>query len=185
MIPTAWGAIARLTRPIRRFNTKLDTPAVVVFTLAAFAGMGLYTFVSAFLDRSPPIDYLAASAASKSVPVGGTIDIHFDVYRYRICNVTKVNRILTDSQGVMHVVSNYTTATLTRPGRESYDRTITIPEAVAPGPAIYRISIWFACNWVHNLGWPIFVSSPPVTFRVTPSETEGLHLPPLPEQLQP
>jgi len=136
--------------------------------------------VTSMLDRQPPVDYLDARSAVSSAPAGGTIDIHFDVYRYRICPVIKATRQITDSQGVQHAVSNYTFASNTRPGRESYDRTITIPEAVEVGLASYRIRLTYACNFVHNLGWPIEVQSPPVFFRVTPSETEGFSLPPLP-----
>lgn len=145
------------------------------------AGVGTIYLGITIADRMPPIDYLDAKAMAVSVPQGGTIDVHFDVYRYRICPSVKATRLLTDSAGDVHVISNYTTATQTRPGREAYDRTITIPEAAAVGNAVYNIKILFACNWVHNLGWPVEVTSPPIFFRVTPSETLGLVLPPSPQ----
>lgn len=140
---------------------------LLVLGLACVGAIYLGITVS---DRSAPIDYLDARAMAVSVPQGGTIDIHFDVYRYRICEPVKATRLLTDSAGDVHVISNYTTATMTRPGREAYDRTITIPEAVAVGDAVYNIKILFACNWFQNIGWPVEVTSPPIFFRVTPAE---------------
>lgn len=169
-----------LRRSLRAFWRKLTIPAAIVFAVAGLAGVGVYNIYSAIIDRSAPIDYLEARAASAEAYAGGTIDIHFDVYRYRICPVARINRILTDSAGIEHAISNYTLASNTRPGRESYDRTITIPDVVAPGLAQYRIRILFACNFVHNLGWPIEVTSPPVNFRVLPNRMPGLELTPLP-----
>lgn len=150
---------------------------LLIVILAAVGTIYLGITVS---DRTPPIDYLDARAMAASVPQGGTIDVHFDVYRYRICPSPKATRLLTDSAGDVHVISNYTTATLTRPGREAYDRTITIPEAVAVGNAVYSIKILFSCNWFQNaIGWPVEVTSPPIFFRVTPAE-----LPLVPKELQ-
>lgn len=168
-----------LQRSWRAFWRKMNVPTAIVFIMASLAGVAVANFVSAVLDREPPIDYIDARAEAPSAPAGGTIDIHFDVYRYRICPVIKTARLLTDAQNVQHAVSNYTVSSNTRPGRESYDRTITIPEAAAVGLAFYQIRITYACNYIHNLGWPIEVVSPQVFFRVTPSETEGLSLPPL------
>jgi len=158
-----------IKRSFARLWRKTDMPAIIVMLLGVCAGYGLFTLGSAAIDRKPPVDYIAASAANPSAPVGGTIDIHFDVYRYRICPVIKVSRTLTDATGTEHAVSNYTFASNTRPGRESYDRTITIPEAVAIGRAFYQIRISYACNFIHNLGWPIIVASPRVYFRITTS----------------
>lgn len=142
---------------------------MLVYAASALAGFGLYSMLVVPIDRAAPIDYLAAEAATPSAPAGGTIDVHFDVYRYRICQVLKTNRIIQDSEGTRHTVSNYTIAAQTRPGRESYDRTITIPTAVATGEAFYQLEIYYACNWTQNLGWPIVVTSPQVWFKVVPS----------------
>lgn len=162
----------------QRIKLKTSGAAVVVITAAILSGFGLFTLVSNIFDRSPPIDYLAASASAVSVPQGGTIDIHFDVYRFRICSVIKVSRVLTDSQNEKHAVSNYTFSTNTRPGHESYDRTITIPEDVALGRSFYQLITDYACNFIHQLGWPIVVSSPRVYFRITP-ETNVIKIQPI------
>jgi hypothetical protein len=148
--------------------------------IAAPIAVLLAWLVTSIIDRAPPIDFISATAMEKSAPAGGTIDIHFDVYRHRICPVIKAGRTLTDSTDTEHAVANYTFASNTRPGRETYDRTITIPDAVQPGTAFYVIKLSYACNFTHNLGWPIIVASPRVYFRVTPSETQGLNLPTLP-----
>lgn len=151
---------------------------MLVYAASILAGFGLYTILSIPIDRAAPIEYLAAEAAAPSAPAGGTIDIHFDVFRFRICPVLRTNRIIEDFDGTRHTVSNYTIATQTRPGRESYDRTITIPATVKPGEAFYQLEIFYACNWTQNLGWPIVVTSPPVYFRVTPPVTLGTGTPP-------
>ncbi|TPK15147.1 hypothetical protein FJ872_19300 [Mesorhizobium sp. B2-5-9] len=162
-----------LTQKIKRFDWRSALIA------APFAVM-LAWLVTSILDRDAPVDFLSASAVEKSAPAGGTIEIHFDVYRHRICPVIKTARTLIDSASQEHAVSNFTFSSNTRPGRESYDRTITVPEAAAIGTASYQIRINYACNVIHNLGWPIVVQSPRVFFRVTPSETQGLNLPALP-----
>lgn len=156
----------------------ISVPALLVYIVGALGGFGLYSAIVIPLDRAAPIDYLAAEALTPTVAAGGTIDIHFDVYRYRICPVLRTNRIIQDSEGTRHIVSNFTIASQTRPGRESYDRTITVPETVKPGNVFYQLDIAYACNWTQNLGWPIVVQSPMVWFRVTPPETLGTDTPP-------
>lgn len=128
----------------------------------------------------PPIKYIDARASSRTVPAGGTIDVHFEVYRTRICPSLKSSRILTDKDGVERAVSNYTLDTDTKPGLEQYDRTITIPVETPPGPATYQFRIVFACNFIHNLGWPIYVESPKIHFEITPTAGYGVLLTPLP-----
>jgi hypothetical protein len=137
------------------------------------------------LDKRTPFVYREAMAMSRTVPAGGAIDIRFDVERFRICQVLGVSRYITDKYGADHAVVSYTVAPGTRPGRETYDRTITIPEVVPPGPASYRIKIKYACNFVHHLGWPIEVESPRAAFTVTPSLIEGYNMTPLPQRGQP
>lgn len=159
-------------------SKRLSVPTLLVYIVGALGGFGLYSALLIPFDRAAPIDYLEAEATTKQAAAGGTIDIHFDVYRYRICPVIRANRIIQDSDGIRHTVSNYTIASQTRPGRESYDRTITIPETVKPGMVFYQLEIFFACNWTQNLGWPIVVTSPPVWFKVTPMELLGEETPP-------
>lgn len=154
---------------------------LVLFCMWMILGfIGGWAVFSEVTDRSPPIEYIGAQALEASAAQGGTIDIRFDVRRQRICPVVKASRILTDSAGEEHAISNYTLATNTRPGRESYDRTIQVPETAAIGPATYQITVTYACNVVHQLGWPIVVYSPPVPFLVT--EAPPTLVLPLPEQ---
>lgn len=140
--------------------------------------------VQSAIDRAPPFVYREALAVERTVPAGGSIDIRFDVERFRICQVLNVYRYVTDRDGIDHAVVTYTVASNTRPGRETYDRTITIPEVVPPGPASYRIRLKYACNFIHHLGWPIEVESPRAEFEVTPSLIQGYNMTPLPERRQ-
>ena len=133
--------------------------------------------VTSIIDRAAPIHYFEAFAVQTTAYPGGTIDIRFDVDRVRTCQVLNVGRYITDKDGVEHAVNGYTVSTDTRPGRESYSRTITIPDAVPAGPASYFLRIKYACNWLHNLGWPITVQSPNVSFELV--EPPMIVLPPL------
>lgn len=156
---------------------------ILFYLWMILAFVGGWTVTTEFLNRDAPIEFISATANSSAVPQGGTIDIHFEVNRYRICPVQKVQRVLLDASGQEHAISNYTLATNTKPGRESYDRTIEIPDAASLGPASYRITIYYTCNVVQNLGWPIKVSSPPARFTIVPP-VDPLKLPAFPLPLQ-
>lgn len=163
-----------LTQRVRRFDW------LSAFVAFPFSALIAWLFL-AVIDRQPPLTYIEANAVQKAIPAGGQLDIRFDVQRARICQVLNIGRYILASTGEEYAVAAYTVSTDTRPGRERYDRTITVPENVPSGPAEYFIRIKYACNVIHNLGWPILVESPRVRFEVLPSMTEGYNLPPLPQ----
>ena len=141
--------------------------------IAAPFAVLLSMLVNSVLDRDPPIYYVEASALQASVPAGGTISIRFDVDRKRVCQVQNIYRYITDKDGVNYGGLTYTAEAATRPGKEVYNRAITVPEAVPPGKASYFIRIRYECNFIHRLlGWPIVVESPKVDFMVTPKQGE-------------
>lgn len=119
-------------------------------------------------DRNPPITYEAARALEKSVPQGGSIDIEYQVYRWRICKAV-AKRLLIDSAGDVHNIAAYTVGLSPFTGKETYRRTITIPDEAEIGPALYHVTIDYYCNPFHRLGFPITVDAPAISFDITKS----------------
>lgn len=141
--------------------------------IAAPFAVLLAWMVTAVIDRHPPVTYESASAMASAVAQGGVIEVEFVVFRHRICKAT-VRRWVTDSTGTRHSIPSFTVGPRTQlAGLDRYRRTITIPEAVAVGPASYQVDLSYECNLIHRLGWPIEVQSPVIHFDVTP------RLPPL------
>lgn len=133
--------------------------------MAAFYGS--YTFVSLLIDREPPIFYEGAKAVTADAQRGGSIDVEFKVFRKRICEQT-VRRYLTDSQGIRHAIPSYTVGLQMLAGRETYQRSITIPTAASVGPATYEVVIDYACNPLQAIFGTIRVTSPPIAFNILP-----------------
>lgn len=90
--------------------------------------------------------------ADPRLDVGGQTDIRFAVDRNRICEIINISRAIVDKDGLEHVVNGYTRTNGTGPGREVYDRTITIPETVPPGKAWYYIRLRYGCNVLNFRG---------------------------------
>lgn len=146
-------------------NPLLKVAAIVTCMLAAF---GSYSLVYMLLDRSPPITYQRAEALAPSVPAGGSIEVEFEVNRDRICPST-VKRWLVDAAGTRHSITNFTVGSNLKRGKEVYQRSITVPENAAIGPAYYEVKLEFACNIIQRLGWPLKLNAPFIKFEILPS----------------
>lgn len=136
--------------------------------IAAPFAIFLWWLFMSLVDRAPPIEYLQAKTVESEVHAGEQATIQFTVDRKRSCRALNVYRYIRDRYGVDHAVANYTVAPNQREGFNVYDRLITVPQEVPPGPAEYYIRITFACNMIHNLGWPINMESPRARFNVLP-----------------
>jgi len=141
---------------------------VLAGIILALGGFGSYSITSMIIDRTPPIQYEQARALAASVPQGGTLGVEFKVFRTRICPVV-AKRWLIDSAGTRHSIPSYTVGLEMLAGRETYRRSIEVPDAAAIGPAAYEVDLEFFCNSLQRLGFPITVISPPITFGITPS----------------
>ncbi|QYA03896.1 hypothetical protein [Rhizobium sp. B21/90] len=128
-------------------------------TTLALGFVGSYSIVSMAFDRQPPILYEEAKALSSSVPQGGSLDVEFKVFRTRICPVVAKRRLI-DSQGSKHSIPSYTVGMQMLAGRETYMRSIVIPNNASIGPALYEVDLDFICNAIHQMGFPIRVVSP-------------------------
>ncbi|MCO6391104.1 hypothetical protein GTW25_08690 [Aliihoeflea aestuarii] len=135
----------------------------IVLMLAA---VGTFNMTVWMMDRDPPITYLGARALTPVVAQGGTIPVEFDVFRHRICPID-VRRWLYDSGMNRHAIPSWTTGLELLAGREVYQRTITIPDAAASGPAQYQIVLDYECNPLARImSIPIRVYSPPIRFEI-------------------
>lgn len=142
----------------------IRTGAVIALCLAF---LGSFWLVSMGLDREPPIAYEGARAVTSDVQRGASIDVEFRVFRKRICDQT-VRRYLTDSQGIRHAIPSYTVGIQMLAGRETYQRSITIPTAASVGPASYEVVIDYQCNLLQAILGSIRVTSPPIAFNILP-----------------
>ena len=137
----------------------------IAIVVLIFAVVGSFSFTSMVLDRTPPITYEGARALQASVRRGEAIDVEFKVFRTRICPIV-AKRWLIDAEGVKHSIPSYTVGLQLLAGRETYQRSITIPQSAALGHAWYEVSLSYYCNFLHKIGWPITVTSPPIEFTV-------------------
>lgn len=130
--------------------------------------------VITLIDREPPTVFETAAVLTTQVPQGGVLDIEYTVIQNRRCAAT-VERYVTDANGIVHVPSTYTVGR--RPlidgyppeGRETYQRSITIPLATALGRAHYEARFTYTCNILQKLFLPIRVTAPTVYFDVVPA----------------
>lgn len=142
---------------------------VAVYALGILGAVSLGTMI---VDREHPIEYLRARALNLAVEQGGTIGLEFQVFRTRICPAV-TNRWLYDHVNTRHAIPQFTVGLERLAGKETYQRTITIPPAAAVGKAQYQVDTSYYCNPLQRvLGWPINVRSPPIQFLITPSLTD-------------
>ncbi|QWY83367.1 hypothetical protein [Rhizobium phage RHph_X3_2] len=160
-----------------RNNSDLVEPAVhklhwrvagvVVFLLAI---LGSFSLAAMLVDRQPPTQFLERKALNDKVPQGGVLSVHFKVRRDRLCRA-EVFRWVIDSEHTKHAISSFTTALDSTLGEISDVREISLPPAVAVGPAVYYVEAEYYCNtlqWIFD--WPIVVRSPDAHFEVVPGE---------------
>lgn len=147
-------------------------------TILCMAGGFSYLVASMAMDRSPPVVYESATALTPEVPVGGILEVQYTVIRSRVCPVSS-KRFVRDASGSVHAIPAWTVPSQLLAGRETFTRQIIVPQTVVPGPAVYGVSLDYACNVFHRLGFPIHVDSPPVNFQIVPG---ALPLLPYPDE---
>lgn len=144
------------------------------FLTAATLGLaflGSYAIVSTILDRDPPIKFEGGRALTLNVPQGGELNVQYSVVRHRSCTAV-ASRYITDSTGTVYVPSSYTVGRrvlldgTSLAGRETYTRSVIVPEAAAVGPALYDVRFVYVCNIWHRLVMPIKVVAPTVKFNI-------------------
>lgn len=148
---------------MKRFLIKAFAAVIGVLAMVGSVNLGIWV-----ADTDAPIEYENVTALADSVEQGGTIEVEFSVFRKRICPLV-AKRWLLDANKERHSIPQYTTGLKLLAGRETYCRSITIPPAVAPGPAEYSVKLDYICNPLHNLIGPIRVVSPGIRFTILPA----------------
>lgn len=138
----------------------------MAFGLAATIG-GMLAMM--YIDRQPPVEVLDVSPVSTTVEAGGTLVINFVIDRQRECQST-AERTLFDSQGNMIRFPITSSISFSGLGIQAYQRALTIPDSMPPGPSRYRTVVAFRCNPLHLL-WPIVMVVADFEFTVIPGKT--------------
>ena len=138
--------------------------------VAVLAILGSFNLASMIMDRLPPVTFVERVPLVGEVPQGGILPVRIVVDRARLCRSVS-SRWVVDSTLTKHSIATFTIGMSQALGRITDVIEITIPEAVAPGSAIYYVETDFYCNPLQSiLNWPIRTRSPDVRFIVTPSE---------------
>lgn len=159
----------RLRPAVHKLHWKVA--GVIIFALAV---LGSFSLAAMLVDRQPPTEFLAKKALSDKVPQGGVLTVQFKVRRDRLCRA-EVFRWVIDAQHTKHAISSFTTGSDSSLGEVSDTREISLPPAVAVGPATYYLEAEYYCNtlqWI--LDWPIVVRSPNAYFEIIPGDTSTL-----------
>jgi hypothetical protein len=141
---------------------------ITIFIISIAGSMNMALML---IDREPPIIYIERKANNKEVPQGGVLSLTYTIERNRLCS-SVLNRWIVDSQQIRHIVAAYTQSPLVSNqgialGRVTETREITVPVAVAEGPAIQYLEAMYYCNTLQRIfDWPIIVRSPDIRFTV-------------------
>lgn len=126
-----------------------------IVPLAVLTGTFAATLALWALEREPPV--VLAEEPTTETPVvrpGDTFYATFTFFRKKSCE-THVDRFLIDSARVRFVVSQLDfPAKALRTGWDKTKVPAIIPQAAAPGPAVYASISTYYCNPLHRI-WPI------------------------------
>lgn len=146
----------------------------VCHILAALFGLMVaapITFM--WLDSAEPIRVTSATMSPPEVRPGQTVRLTWDATEFRVC-AGLVHRRFVDSSGVIFEISPVPAIYRDKlDGNKSFSRDITIPNGMAPGPALYTGVRRYWCNPLQRLfegwlGFEIKLPSYPVKFTVLP-----------------
>ena len=126
--------------------------------------------VYAVIDRDPPIERVRNYAAPYEVVQGGTLNVHWDYWKTRTCQVA-VDEEIVDSAGTRHHLGSFVTDGGLDLGHLMAVTHTVVPPDTEPGKAIYYRHFRYQCNPVQ-VGWPIRLGPPdipPVVFEIIPN----------------
>lgn len=176
--------------------------AICNIATAIITGIIVGPFTWMLLDRDPP--YIRESGrilpvhhsmcgAETGPPLDGMIhpgsclEVIWTIVPLRICKPSgpfNVQRTVVDQQGkhalpVTHSIYSPRAKTIPPPGEDDIIRYFALPPHGPIGPATYRSSASFVCNWLQEylpwIGWPIVVDMPSIEFVVGDIPTRGPH----------
>jgi len=125
------------------------------------------------LDREPTFTLLEGSIIPNPIRRGETATIVWRVkYSGSVCE-GKMQREIIDARRQLwpYVIRERGAKYHPDPDYPGYGWIetvpLTLPDGIAPGPASYRATVFWYCNWLQRqLEWPIVVDRPVITFEV-------------------
>jgi hypothetical protein len=118
--------------------------------------------------RVQPVTISGGYITPSTVHAGDTIRITWTATEHRACDGYIIQRVI-DSLGYIHEMERTPTVyheTLDHGGR-TFQKLLTLPLHMAPGPAIYSPVVYRWCNPLQKWLWPIPADIPKIMFNVT------------------
>lgn len=160
--------IRPIANALKTFTVLPVWQSFLIFVLACMAAV-LGTWVG---DVVPPVIVLNGRATPSTVPIGGSLTIHWVIERHRNCKVRRDVIMMDGKRVVWDVVSPPATSYAPLGKDEYFTAPIPLPLGFAPGPSVYRSKLQFICNPVHHL-WPIIVKTEVPFEVVVPTVRQG------------
>ena len=173
-VPAAYARRMRIIRHRLRFWLLNAVPLAIAAAVAAWLALMA-------LDREPPWIRIAGTLDPPTVQRGYEVQAHFiavlpqpEQTQPRHCP-GRVQREIIDSAKHLWPRLSGETVAVWRPipngqGRgEFVTPRVLVPREADPGPAIYRVTTFFTCNWLQRvMHWPIVQQGPDIPFTIVP-----------------
>lgn len=126
-------------------------------------------------DRAPPLDLYDGIIDPNDLPKGGTASVTWRAtFSGRDCPGATQRELVDSRRGLWPQLTRERKGVFKPDEDNSRQGTVTtppleLPEGMSSGPATYRVTNFYYCNWLqHALHWPIVRVSPPIHFEVLP-----------------
>lgn len=164
-----WYAIRKQPRPPGVLKQEIVAALFAIFVVSPLA---YWTF-----DSTPP--WTRISGRIDPTPAGGWILAHW--------KTTPLTRRCPGIIQIEIIVGDLIWPVFSRPAKTGLGEAVNIefgqhewnpppwplPRDIPPGPAIYRVTSFWYCNWLQELdGWGISQVGPDIPFTVLPSASE-------------
>lgn len=117
-------------------------------------------------DRTLPFERTSGLILPPDPHPGSQMTVKWEGRINRHCSGT-IRREIIDSQGKVHQIADVPSDITVLVSPTSFKRTFTLPSSVVPGPAFYKSTSYFVCNWTQRW-WPIKGEFPAIPFNVQP-----------------
>jgi hypothetical protein len=173
-VPAAYARRMRIVRHRLRFWLFNAVPLAIAAAVAAW-------LVLMAFNREPPWIRIEGTLDPPAVQRGHQVQAHFiavlpepEQHAPRYCPGRVQREIVDNARHVWPRLSGETVAVWRAipngQGRgEFVTPSVRVPDEAEPGPAIYRVTTFFTCNWLQRvLHWPIIQQGPDLPFTVLP-----------------
>jgi hypothetical protein len=173
-VPAAYARRMRIIRHRVRFWSLNAVPLAIAAALAAW--LALMAF-----DREPPWIRIGGTLDPPAVQRGHQVQAHFiavlpqpEQTEPRYCPGRVQREIIDSAKHLWPRLSGETVAVWRAiPNGQGRGEFVTprvfVPNEAEPGPATYRVTTFFTCNWLQRvLHWPIVQQGPDIPFTIVP-----------------